>query len=167
MRTNRFDTYLKLTTPPVWPHNRSAAAASAANEMFVAVGQAKRFRTMGHLVLNSEQWAWMIICAAWIGTAALLLTCWMRQEAPKPHPWLISPPTAPVSLSDIDIESGISAHVLGSGRASREKVRMKSRIADFGAATSHERLVAGTANTTTSKAPVVAAKSSVHSATAS
>jgi uncharacterized iron-regulated membrane protein len=84
--------------------------------MFVAVGQAKRFRTMGHLVLNSEQWAWMIICAAWIGTAALLLACWMRQEAPKPHPWLVSPPTAPVSLSDIDIESGISAHVLGSGR---------------------------------------------------
>jgi hypothetical protein len=80
---------------------------------------------MGHLVLNSEQWAWMIICAAWIGTAALLLTCWMRQEAPMPHPWLV----APVSLSDIDIESGISAHVLGSGRASREKVRMKSRIA--------------------------------------
>jgi hypothetical protein len=37
--------------------------------MFVAVGKAKQFRTMGHLVLNSEQWAWMIICAAWIGTA--------------------------------------------------------------------------------------------------
>ena len=166
MKTNRFGTYLKLTSPPVWPHNRSAAAASPANELFVAVSQAKRFRTMAHLVLNSEPWAWMIICAAWIGTAALLLTRWMRQEAPRPHPWLISPPTAPVSLSDIDIESDISAHVLGSGRASREKVRMKSPIADFGAA-SHERLVAGTANTTTSQAPVVAAKSSVHPATAS
>jgi hypothetical protein len=122
---------------------------------------------MGHLVLNSEQGAWMIICAAWVGTAALLLTCWMRQEAPKPHPWLVSPPTAPVSLSDIDIEGGISAHVLGSGRARREKVRMKSRIAEFGAPTSHERLVAGTTNTTPSQAPVVAAKFSFHSATAS
>ena len=88
--------------------------------MFVAVGQAKRFRTMGHLVLNSEQWAWMIICAAWIRTATLLLTCWMRQEAPKPHPWLVSPSTAPVSLSDINIENGISAHLLESGKASRE-----------------------------------------------
>ena len=131
--------------------------------MFEAVGQAKRFRTMGHLVLNSEQGAWMIICVAWVGTAALLLTCWMRQEAPKPHPWLVSPPTAPVSLSDIDIESGISTHVLGSGRASREKVRMSHELP----ISSHERLVAGTANTTTSQAPVIAAKSSVHSATAS
>jgi len=122
---------------------------------------------MGHLVLNSEQWAWMIICAAWIRTAALLLTCWMRQEAPKPHPWLISPPTAPVSLSGIDIESCISAHVQGSGRASREKVRMKSQIADLGAATPHEHLVAGTAVAATFEAPVVPAKSSVHSATAS
>jgi hypothetical protein len=86
----------------MWPHNRSACRGKCSGEMFVAVGQAKRFRTMGHLVLNSEQWAWMIICAAWIGTAALLLTCWMRQEAPKPHLWLVSPPTAPVSLSDID-----------------------------------------------------------------
>ena len=135
--------------------------------MFEAVGQAKRFRTMGHLVLNSEQGAWMIICVAWVGTAALLLTCWMRQEAPKPHPWLVSPPTAPVSLSDIDIESCISAHVLGSGRASREKVRMKSQIADLGAATTHERLVAGTADATTFKAPLVPANSSVHSAAAS
>ena len=73
----------KIAEPSCVPHNRSAAAASPANELFVAVGQAKRFRTMAHLVLNSEPWAWMIICAAWIGTAALLLTRWMRQEAPR------------------------------------------------------------------------------------
>jgi hypothetical protein len=74
---------------------------------------------MGQWTVNSEQWAWIVICAACVGTAALLLA-W-QQESPKPNPWLISPRTAPVPL--IDLENSISVHVLGSEVASSEKVR--------------------------------------------
>ena len=62
----------------------------------------RMFRTMDSLALNSEQWAWMVICGACLGTAALLLACWMQLEAPEPHPWLISPPKAAVPLPDLD-----------------------------------------------------------------
>jgi hypothetical protein len=120
---------------------------------FPCSGRSKRSRTMGHLVLNSEQWAWIMICGCCIGTAALLLTSWLQQEVPKPHPWLISPQIALVSLLDVGIEDAISPHVLSGGKARREKFVVESQIVGVGVETSHERLVAGTADPTTLKTP--------------
>ena len=124
----------------------------------------RTFRTMDSLALNSEQWAWIIICAACVGTVALLLACWMQEEAPEPHPWLISPPKVPVPLPDLEIESGISAQARERAEFGREKDRTKSQIGDLKSVTSHEYMASGTGDTAPAKAPLYPAKCSVFTA---
>ena len=81
---------------------------------------------MDGAAMNPEQWGWIMICAAYVGTAALLLARWMQQEAPKPLPWLTSQAAAAVLFSDLDIESSIAVQALGRGDSRRQKVSMKS-----------------------------------------
>ena len=119
---------------------------------------------MDSLALNSEQWAWIIICGVCFGTAVLLLACWMQQGAPEPHPWLISPAKAPVPLPGLEIECGISARALERAEFPRQKDRMKSQVDDLGSVKSHEHMASGTGDTAAAKAPLYPAKCSVFTA---
>ena len=88
------------------PHNGRGFCGEVCGAAVAAVVR-RTFRTMDSLALNSEEWAGIIICAGCVGTVALLLACWMQQEAPEPHLWLISPPKVPAPLPDLEIENGI------------------------------------------------------------
>ena len=88
------------------PHNGRGFCGEVCGAAVAAVVR-RTFRTMDSLALNSEEWAGMNHLRRLRRTVALLLACWMQQEAPEPHLWLISPPKVPAPLPDLEIENGI------------------------------------------------------------